>query len=410
MKTVLVIATLDTKGREALYLKKRIEDLGCRTILMDLSMRKGSFCSEADIKCEDVAREGGLDYQDVLASKDRSSITSAMTKGACRIAKRLFDEGKIHGVISIGGSTGTLMSTDVMRSLPFGLPKLCVSSTAALPGMATRYIGTGDICLFYSVVELSGLSRVLRNVLDRAARAICSMAEAESLVDLTSGAGETMVAMSMLGPCEKCASRVREALEKKGFQVVGFSASGVADRVMEDMVRRGMFQGVVDLATGGVIEHIIGGMRDAGPHRMEAAGDVGIPQVVSTCGLNHITPPKRAYTEDHKRRRKYDLDRYRTWLRASVEELREAAKAFSEKLNKAKGPVKVVVPLRGWSSVDSPGSPTYDPDEDKIFVDELKKLLRDDIEVVEVDANMEDPEFSEEVVKAFLELMGRGGM
>ncbi len=401
MKSVLIIATLDTKGEEALYLKKKIEELGFGTVLMDISMRTGPLCEKADIKAREVSEKGGLSYDDVLSSKERAYITSKMIEGASVVAKELASSGKVHGVISIGGSTGTLMATDVMRALPFGLPKVAVSSTAALPGMATRYIGTGDICLFHSVVEISGLSKVLRNVLDRASRAVCSMAEIYSPEDLLKG-DEKTVAITMLGPCEKCASSVRKALENEGFQVVGFSAAGIGDRAMESMIRQGMFCGVVDLATGGVIEHIIGGMRDAGPDRMEAAGDMGIPQVVSTCGLNHITPSKRAYTEDHKKRRKYDLDRHRTWLRASVDELKEAAKAFSEKLNRAKGPVKVVVPLKGWSSVDSPGSPTYDPDEDRVFVEELKSLLREDIEVIEVDANMEDPEFSREVVRAFL--------
>ncbi len=401
MKSVLIIATLDTKGEEALYLKKKIEELGFGTVLMDISMRTGPLCEKADIKAREVSEKGGLSYDDVLSSKERAYITSKMIEGASVVAKELASSGKVHGVISIGGSTGTLMATDVMRALPFGLPKVAVSSTAALPGMATRYIGTGDICLFHSVVEISGLSKVLKNVLDRASRAVCSMAEIYSPEDLLKG-DEKTVAITMLGPCEKCASSVRKALENEGFQVVGFSAAGIGDRAMESMIRQGMFCGVVDLATGGVIEHIIGGMRDAGPDRMEAAGDMGIPQVVSTCGLNHITPSKRAYTEDHKKRRKYDLDRHRTWLRASVDELKEAAKAFSEKLNRAKGPVKVVVPLKGWSSVDSPGSPTYDPDEDRVFVEELKSLLREDIEVIEVDANMEDPEFSREVVRAFL--------
>ncbi len=406
MKSVLIIATLDTKGEEALYLKKKIEELGFGTVLMDISMRTGPLCEKADIKAREVSEKGGLSYDDVLSSKERAYITSKMIEGASAVAKELASSGKVHGVISIGGSTGTLMATDVMRALPFGLPKVAVSSTAALPGMATRYIGTGDICLFHSVVEISGLSKVLKNVLDRASRAVCGMAEVYSPEDLLKG-DEKTVAITMLGPCEKCASSVRKALENEGFQVVGFSAAGIGDRAMESMIRQGIFCGVVDLATGGIIEHIIGGMRDAGPDRMEAAGDVGIPQVVSTCGLNHITPPKRAYTEDHKKRRKYDLDRHRTWLRASKEELEKAAELFSKKLNKAKGPVKVVVPMKGWSSVDSPGSPTYDPDEDRVFVEKLKSLLREDIEVIEVDANMEDPEFSREVVRAFLSIVNK---
>jgi len=397
-KTVLLVATLDTKGEEALYLKERVRDLGCEALLMDISMREGPLCREADIPAEEVARAGGSTLEEIRSSKDRAQSTAVMTRGAMEIAKELSAEGKIHGVIGIGGSTGSLMATDVMRALPFGLPKLMVSSTAALPGMSTRYIGTGDICLMHSVVEISGLGDVLKNVIERAARAICAMVETPPLrVQRAEGRA---VAMTMLGPCEKCASRVRRGLEEGGFQVTGFSAAGIGDRAMEEMIRQGLFDAVVDLAPGGVIEHLVGGMRDAGPERLEAAGEVGIPQVVSTCGLNHITPPKRAWTEEHSSRRKYDLDRHRTWLRASPEELREAARAFAEKLNNAQGPVVVLIPLKGWSSVDQPGNPTYDPEEDMIFVEELRRRLRHDVELQTVEANMEDPEFAQAVLEA----------
>jgi len=403
-KVVLIIATLDTKGEETLYLRDRIRALGCRALVLDISMRDGPHCREADIPAREVAAAGGSSIEEVQASKERSATTAVMTRGAIAIAKGLSAEGRVHGVIGIGGSTGSLMATDVMRALPFGLPKLMVSSTAALPGMSTRYIGTGDICLFHSVVEISGLGGVLKNVIERAAEAICAMVDVPPLEAMKGRSRGPSIAMTMLGPCERCASRVRRGLEGLGLQVTGFSAAGVGDRAMEEMVRQGIFDGVVDLAPGGVIEHLVGGMRDAGPRRLEAAGEMGIPQVVSTCGVNHITPPKKAWTEDHKSRRKYDLDRHRTWLRASREELLEAARAFATKLNKAKGPVKVLIPLQGWSSVDQPGSPTFDPTEDMVFVEELKRGLRPEIEVRTVEANMEDPEFAQAVLEACREV------
>jgi len=296
------------------------------------------------------------------------------------------------------------MATDVMRALQFGVPKMMISSTAALPGMSTRYIDIGDIALFHSVVEISGLSEVLKNVIDRAAHAICSMAEVAPLGGVRKEGGRKAIAITMLGPCEKCASRVRQALESKGFDVIGFSAAGIGDRAMEAMVEQGLFSGVIDLAPGAVIEHLVGGMRDAGPTRMETAGRSGIPQVISTCGLNHITPPKSKYTDDHKSRRKYDLDKFRTWLRASPDELKKAAMEFKRKLNNASGPVKIVLPMKGWSSVDVPGSATYDSEEDKIFVNELKNGLKKDIDIIEVDANMEEPGFAEAVVRASISI------
>lgn len=398
-KSILVIATLDTKGTEAFYLRDKIAELGKRPIVLDISLQeKGE--SGADISPQEVAEAGGSSLEEIHGSGDRAAITAAMTKGAIQIAKRLVEAGKVHGVIGIGGSTGSLMATDVMRALPFGIPKLMISSTAALPGMATRYIDTGDILLMHSVIEISGLNDLLKNVIDRAAHAISAMVEVAPLQRISEGKRSKLIAMTMLGPCEKCARSVRLGLEQRGFQVVGFSAAGVGDRAMENMIAEGLFDGVVDLAPAGIVDHLFGGMRDAGPYRLESAGRVGIPQVISTCGVNHIAPRKADYTEEHKRRRKFDLDRYRTWLRASPEELTRAAQVFATKLNQAKGLVKVVIPLEGWSSVDRPGNATYDPQEDLIFINELKSRLKPDIEVRTVAANMEDPDFAQAILEA----------
>ncbi len=403
MKTIAVVSTLDTKGVETMYLRDKIRDLGRNALVIDISMREGQQY-QADVPPDRVAEAGGSSMEAILASRERAKNTAIMTKGATNVALRLWKEGQLDGIVGIGGSTGSLMATDVMRGLPFGVPKVMVSSTAALPGMSTRYIDTGDIALFHSVVEISGLSDVLKNVIDRAAHAVCGMAEVPPIVSSRTGAVNRSIAMTMLGPCEKCATAVRQQLEARGYQIIGFSAAGIGDRAMEAMVEQGLFGGVIDLAPGAVIEHMIGGMRDAGPTRMESAGRAGIPQIISTCGVNHITPPKSKYTDDHKSRRKYDLDKFRTWLRASPEELVAAARVFAEKLNISSAPVKVLIPLKGWSSVDVPGSVTHDPVEDSQFTTELKKHLKSGIEVREISANMEDPEFAASVVEASLEV------
>jgi uncharacterized protein (UPF0261 family) len=400
--TVLIISTLDTKGEETYYLRDKIESLGIKPLLMDISMR-GEGPTRADIAPERVAAAGGSSIEEIRASKERSRVTNITIAGASHIAGEYFAEGKLDGVIGIGGSTGSLMATEVMRTLPFGVPKLMISSTAALPGLATRYIGTGDISLFHSVIEISGLSDLLKNVVDRAAYALAGMVQGT----VTSSKAEKgkAIAMTMLGPCEQCASSVRAALEETGYQVIGFSAAGIGDRAMEEMLSQGLFQGVIDLAPGGVGEHLFGFMRDAGPDRMESAGRAGIPQIISTCSVNHITPAKSKYKPEYHERRKYDLDRFRTWVRISPDELREVAKTFKEKLNKAEGPVKVLIPQRGWSSVDYPGNVTHDPEEDRVFVEELQDGLNSGIEVLEIDANMEDPEFAKRVVETALKIL-----
>lgn len=400
-KSVLVISTLDTKQQETLYLRDKLEACGLQPLLMDISMR-GTQASPADIPPEHVAAAGGGNFDEIRQSKDRTLITNITIAGASKIAKELEHEGKIQGVTGMGGATGTFMITEVMRTLPFGVPKLMISSAAALPGLSTRYIGTGDITLFHSVIELSGLSDLLKNVFDRAAHAMAGMVLGEMTPPKT-GQGKA-IAMTMLGPCDKCADRVQSALQESGYQVIGFHAAGICDRAMEEMIALEMFQGVIDLAPGGVGEHLFGFMRDSGPNRLESAGKVGIPQIISTCGVNHITPAKSKYTPDHMQRRKYDLDKLRSWLRISSDELKAVANTFAEKLNRALGPVKILLPLKGWSSADLPGNPTYDPEEDRIFNQVLREKLKADIEIVEVDANMEDPEFAAAVVENALKI------
>ncbi|MGD8492563.1 MAG: Tm-1-like ATP-binding domain-containing protein [Desulfobacterales bacterium] len=399
--TVLIISTLDTKGLETEYLVDKLREQGLDTILMDISMR-GNAPTGADIPPERVAAAAGSSFEEIRNSRNRSQITNITMAGASSIAADLLSENKLDGVIAIGGSTGTLMATEVMRSLPFGIPKVMISSTAALPGLATRYIGTGDIALFHSVIEISGVSNLLKNVMDRAAGALAGMVLG-NITSAKTGEGKA-IALTMLGPCEKCASAVRAGLENKGFQVIGFSAAGIGDRAMEDMIANGFFQGVVDLAPGGVGEHLYGFMRDAGPHRLEAAGKAGIPQIISTCSVNHMTPAKSKYKPEYHERRKYDLDKFRTWIRLSSAELKEVAGAFAGKLNQATGPVCVIIPQNGWSSVDSPENPTYDPQEDRVFVDMLRQRLKPDVSVIEIPANMEDEAFAQAIISAALEI------
>ncbi len=400
-KRVLIISTLDTKSTETEYLKNKLLSIGLDTLVMDLSMG-GEGLLAGDITSRQVAEAGGSSLEAIWSSRERAKITAIIIAGASRLAGQFFAAGKIDGVVGVGGSTGSLMATEVMRTLPFGLPKLMISSTAALPGLSTRYIGTGDIALFHSVVEISGVSDLLKNVFDRAAFAMAGMVS-EGITPPRAGKGKA-IALTMLGPCEKCASLVRIGLEHAGYQVIGFSAAGIGDRAMETMIAEGLFHGVIDLAPGGVGEHLFGYMRDAGPNRMESAGLAGIPQVISSCSVNHMTPSKSKYKPDFDQRRKYDLDKYRAWLRLNPDELKAIAETFAEKLNLAKGPVKIIIPQKGWSGVDRPGQPTYDPAEDRVFVDTLKARLNPRIEILEVDANMEEPQFAQAVINLALKI------
>jgi len=401
-KTILIISTLDTKGEETFYLQGKIASLGLDTLMMDLSMRGGEH-SPAEITPAMVAAAGGSGLEALGASRERSKITAITIAGAIKLAAQYHAVGKVDGVVALGGSTGSLMASEVMRALPFGLPKVIISSTAALPGLSTRYIGTGDIMLFHSVIEISGVSNLLKNVIDRAAGALVGMVNSDVASPVVDN--NRALAMTMLGPCEQCAHSVRRGLEKSGYQVTGFSAAGISDRAMEEMITRGFFKGVIDLAPGGVGEHLFGYMRDAGPTRMEAAGNAGIPQIISLCSVNHMTPAKSKYKPDFSARRKYDLDKFRAWIRLSPAELEQVADAFAQKLNAAKGPVIVIVPLKGWSGVDIPGNPTYDPKEDAVFTHRLQEKLSGGIEIREIDANMEEKAVARAVITAAKEIM-----
>ncbi len=406
-KNILLISTLDTKNLESEYLEVAINQIsGCRALMMDISMAAHSLGSP-DISAAEVAESGGSSIAEINQSRERSKITATMINGAVFIAEKLLAEKKIDGIIGLGGSTGSLMATDVMRALPFGLPKVMVSATAALPGLATRYIGTGDIMLFHSVIEIAGLSPLLKNVLERAAGAVTGMVNVEMIGnEVAETTGRKAIAMSQFGICEGCASAVRHRLEAHGYDVIGFSAAGVCDRAMEEMIGKGLFDAVIDLAPGGVGEHLLAGMRSAGPHRLEAAGKIGIPQVITPSGINLMSPRKSRYKPDYHQRKKFDLDKLRTFLRLNGEEIVMVADEFARKLNQAKGPVTVLLPLRGWSSIDGPESPIYEPETDLLFIEQLQKQIDNDlVKIKTFDLNLEDEAFADQIVESLLNVL-----
>ncbi len=406
-KTIVIVSTLDTKPEETQYLREQIEKLGCNALVIDVGTG-GKPAIPADITREEVlaASGEGVDFKDLQG--DRPRLSRLMVAGGGKKAKELYASNRLDGIVGVGGATSSLMATGVMRALPFGVPKLMVSSVAAARGLATRYFGTSDISIMHSVIDFTTLSDLMNDVLDRAAGSIVGMATMERAYTSAGAVDKQVkprVAMTLLSMCEKCATYLWEHLEKEGYQVIGYSAAG-ADKAMEEMIaKEGIFSAVIDLAPGAVGEELLGGTRAAGPHRMEAAGNAGIPQVIAPCLVNLMTPPKSKYKPDYHQRIKYDLDAYRTYLRLAPEEFVMVAEAFAKKLNQAKGPVKVVIPTKGWSGIDREGMVLYVPEDDRIFVTELRKRLRDDIEIREVEANMEDPLFAAEVLKAFQEAM-----
>jgi uncharacterized protein (UPF0261 family) len=406
-KLIIILVMAEEKWQEADFLCQEIESRGYKAVILDMGLL-GKPSGPCKITREEIISLSGRDIKEVALITDRGKRMPVMVDGAIQKVKQLYSGGKIGGIISVGGTTGTQMGTSIMKSLPFGVPKFAVSSTASLPAFAARYIGTADITLMHSVVEIAGLNSLMKNVLSRAAGAICGMVEASAKVPvpLLGESKKLLIAMTHFGPCEECAVNIRNLLEKEGYEVIGFSAAGIGDRAMDGIIeKQDIFKAVIDLCPGGIGEELLGFTRAAGPTRLEAAGKKGIPQVIAPGAVNWGSPLKRDYKPEYSLRKRFDYDALRSFLKLSKEEMITVADTMAAKLNKAKGPVKFLIPLGGWSSLDKRGTDYYEPELDRAFVDELKKKLRPDIEVKEVDADLETPEFAQAVVEALREVV-----
>jgi len=415
-KSILIISSLDTKGHEVKFLKGLIEQKGHQTVVLDLSTR-GESPIPADISCQDIADAGGSNINEIKTSaKKRDEITSIMIRGAIKKALELYEADKLSGVAGVGGVSNTTMSTDIMKALPFGVPKLMVSSGAAMPSYAGGFFGSSDITIMSSVVDMAGLHELSKSVLIRAAGAICGMVEtgADAVIDSLKDSRVPLVAMTEFHYSDMCCNLVGKYLEEKGYKVIPCHAQGVGDRAMDRLLGQGIFDGVVDIVPSGLSEEIFGGNRAAGPDRLEAAGKRGIPQIIAPCGFEMIScgPLKRKDSGDAlwvsrnlADRNYYHHDAYRVQARTNAEELRLVAKTVAEKLNKAKGPVKILIPDKGWSTLSVEGQPLHDPVTDRAFVQELEKDLKPEIEVRKLDTHLNSSEFAAAVAETFHEMM-----
>jgi uncharacterized protein (UPF0261 family) len=408
VKNIVILGTLDTKGEQILFLRERIERRGHRAIVVDLSMG-GEPLFEADITPREIARVSGKEIEEITASRDRAMVTRVMEAGAIKRIRELVSEQKVGGMIAVGGASMAFMGAHIMEGFPFGMPKMLVCP-AAMPAYIGYWFGAMDMAIMQSIVEFAGLNELLRDVLARAAGSICGMAE-EASVPGGLRVPQGSIAITQFGFSESCARYVRQYLEERGYVVYPFHAQGISDRAMDRLIDQGYFDGVIEIVPAGVIEEIFEGHRAAGPERMEAAGRRGIPQVIAPCSIN-ITGcgrTRKHYEKYAFRDRVLKIDEIRAATRFTTEELKIGAKAYAEKLNKAKGPVSILFPLRGWSSLEREGSILYDPQQDREFIEELRENLRPGIEIEEVDCNLEDPPFALALVEKLETLNRREG-
>ncbi len=396
---ILVLGTLDTKGEEIAFLKRSIELSGCRAIIMDVGIL-GQPAMQADITREDVARAAGLTLEQIRALPNRKRIIGAIGQGAIEKAKFLYSSAGFDGVVGIGGGTGMHICTAVMRSLPIGVPKLMLSSMASMD--VSEFVGAKDITMMTSVADLASLNTITKTILAQAAGAICGMAAAS----VPSSEPRTAIAMTSFGITTQCADNVGRYLREMGLELVVFHTVGSGSMAMEELIDQGVFAGVLDLTTHEFIDQVAGGhYGGVGDERLETAGRRGIPQVVGPGGLDCVAVfAPEGVPAKFAGRRTYYHD-FRVCVRSTAAELEVVARILTDKLNKAVGPVKFLVPLRGWSSASRHCEPLFDPEADRALVDALKQSLKPDIEIREIDAHIDDPEYAQTAVSLLLEML-----
>ena len=390
MATVVLLGTLDTKGAEYEYLRERVRAAGCEVILVDAGVMAAP--PAADISSDEVARAGGADRAALAAAADRGPAVAAMTRGAVAVVQRLHGEGRLDAIVGLGGSGGSAIISAAMQALPVGVPKLLVSTMAS--GDTRPYIGTADIAMMYSVVDIAGINEISERILSNAAAAAAGMALAAAEF-VPAGGAKPLVGATMFGVTTPCVTVARELLEERGYEVLVFHATGAGGRSMEALMKGGFITASLDITTTELADELVGGVLSAGPDRLEMASALGIPQVVSVGALDMVNfGPLDTVPAQFKDRNLYVHNPTVTLMRTTEGECAELGRIIARKLNAAKGPLTVFIPLRGVSMIDVPGKPFHEPDADAALFRELKGGLRPDVEVVEMDTDINDPAFA----------------
>ncbi len=387
-KQLLIIATLDTKGREAAYVKDCVQRLRIHPILMDVGTL-GEPLTHPDITRVEVVEAAGYRFENLIKEKNRSLAFKAVQEGGAILARHLFEKGKLHGVLGMGGGTGTAIVTHIMRSLPFGLPKVVLSTVASRD--IREYIETKDIVMFHSVADILGFNEFMRLMLGQAAYAICGMIEKGSGIKKE----KPMVAVTAYGINSVCAIQAEPLLQERGYEMIAFHANGIGGMAMEEFIAQGLVAGVIDFTLHEIADEMFGGYcKGIGPMRLETAGQVGIPLVVAPGGLDNAVFSPFYPMPDHLKGRKIHSHDIRFCVRMGPDEMKQFARIVGEKLNRSKGPTYVLIPKKGWSEADKAGMELFDPKTDQIFVEELRKIINPNIPIEEMDVHISDPVFA----------------
>src|SRR5262245_44840103 len=398
MATIAILGTMDTKGEEHAYVAEIIQKKGHKTLVVDVGALEPPRLAP-DVKREEVAAAAGVDLNALIAKRARGETIKAMSNGAPIVLTRLLQEGRIDGVISLGGGGGTRIVTAAMRALPIGVPKVMVSTLAS--GNTAQYLGVKDIVMIPSIVDVAGLNRISREILARAAGAICGMVETPAP---PASADKPLIVASMFGNTTKCVQHAKEVLEAAGFEVLVFHATGIGGRTMESLIEAGMVDGVLDITTTEWADEFGGGFLGAGPNRLEAAAKTGTPAVVTPGCLDMVNfYAPESVPERFRGRRFYQHNPQVTLMRTTAEENAEIGKILAQKLNASIGPVSVMIPKKAISVISAPGQSFHEPAADEALFSAIKTNIRSDIAVVEMNSEINDPTFAEACAVALLQ-------
>jgi len=397
MATIAVLGTFDTKGEEHAYVASLIRARGHHTLLLDVGILDAPGVAP-DISRTEVAAAAGVDLAALVARRDRGESVAAMTRGAPLLVSRLQQEGRIDGIISLGGGGGTAIGTAAMRALPIGFPKLMVSTLAS--GNTAPYVGVKDIVMMPSVADVAGLNRLSRKLLAQAAGAICGMVETQVPV---AASDRPVIVASQFGNTTPCVTRARALLEAAGHEVLIFAATGTGGRTLESLVESGLVSGVLDITTTEWADELVGGVLTAGPTRCEAAARTGVPAIITPGCLDMVNFGEPASVPSRfSGRRFYHHNAQVTLMRTTPEENAELGRILAGKCNLSTGPITVVFPLGGISVISAPGQPFHWPEADAALFGEWRRHLRPDIRVVDHPGNINDPAFADLCVAELL--------
>lgn len=400
MKTVAIIGTFDTKGEEFAYVKTRFEELGLKT----LTIHCGVFDPQTapDVSNTEVAAAIDIDMSVIVEKKDRAFATETMTRGLAKLLPSLYANGRFDGVFSMGGSGGTTIATAGMRKLPIGVPKVMVSTMAS--GDTFPYIGASDIAMFPSIVDVAGVNSFSATIFNNAVAAMAGMLEHEAP---RREDHRPLVAATMFGVTTPAVQKAQAYLEDQGYEVLVFHATGTGGRCMEALVNDGFIKGVLDLTTTEWCDEIVGGVLAAGPDRCAAAALCGVPTVLSVGAVDMVNfGPLETVPPEFAGRNLYKHNPTVTLMRTTSEENRLVAEAIASKVNLSTGPCTVMLPLKGVSMIDAEGQPFYGPEEDEVLFSTLEEcILPDVVEIVKMDAHINDDEFAVAAAQKLVDLM-----